>query len=47
MYDCACHPIFTVQVLSESVSKGLRLTGGQQAAETAKFVEMMDTFLTA
>ena len=32
------------QVLSESVSKGLQLIGGQEAAGTAKFFEMMDKF---
>ena len=32
------------QVLSESVSKALKLTGGKEASETAKFVDMMDKF---
>ena len=31
-------------MLSESVSKGFELTGGQEAAGTAKFVAMMDKF---
>lgn len=35
------------QVLSESVSKALEMTGGPDAAETARFAGMMDKFLTA
>ena len=29
-------------MLSETVSRALQLTGGREASETAKFVEMMD-----
>lgn len=36
-----------VQVLSESVSKALQLTGGDEAVETARFVNMMDKFFDA
>ncbi len=32
------------QVLSESVSKALEMTGGPDAAETARFAGMMDKF---
>ena len=32
------------QVLSETVSKALELTGGEEAKETAKFVGMFDKF---
>lgn len=28
--------------MSESVSKALRLTGGEEVAETASFIEMVD-----
>ena len=31
-------------MLSESVSKALKLTGGPEAVETAKFVEMFDKY---
>ena len=34
-----------LQVLSESVSKALQLTGGSKVEETAQFVLMMDKFL--
>ena len=33
-----------IQVLSESVSKALVLTGGSPVEETAKFVDLMDKF---
>ena len=33
-----------LQVLSESVSKALTLTGGSEVAETAHFINMMDKF---
>ena len=33
-----------MQVLSESVSKALRLTGGEEVYETARFVSMVDRF---
>ena len=36
--------IIVQQVLNESVSKALVLTGGQEAQETAKFVALMDKF---
>ena len=36
--------IIVQQVLSESVSKALVLTGGQEAQETAKFVALIDKF---
>ena len=36
-----------VQVLSESVSKALQLTGGDEAVETARFVSMMDKLFDA
>lgn len=39
--------VYHPQVLSESVSKALQLVGGVEAAETSKFVEMMDNFLTS
>ena len=32
------------QVLSETVSKALKTTGGEEAEGTAKFTEMMDKF---
>ena len=31
-------------ILSESVSKALLMTGGSEASQTANFVEMMDKF---
>ena len=34
-----------LQVLSESVSHALHLTGGDEASETAHFVGLMDKFL--
>ena len=34
--------IFIFKVMSETVSKALRLTGGEEAAETAQFIEMVD-----
>lgn len=36
--------VYHPQVLSESVSKALQLVGGVEAAETSKFVGMMDKF---
>ena len=36
------HHYFLPQVLSESVSKALQIAVGSEAAETAKFVGMMD-----
>ena len=39
--------LIDVQVLSESVSKAIRLTGGDEAIETAHFVGMMDKFFDA
>ena len=36
-----------IQVLSESVSKALQLTGGDEAVETARFVSMMDKLFDA
>lgn len=36
--------LFPEQVLSESVSKALVLTGGQEAQGTATFVSMFDKF---
>lgn len=36
--------IYFVQVLSESVSKALKLTGGSSVDETARLVEYMDKF---
>lgn len=44
MADYCILMFFTLQVLSESVSKALKLTGGMEATETARFVEMMDKF---
>ena len=35
------------QVLSESVSKALQLTGGAEVEETAKFAGMFDKFFDA
>ncbi len=35
------------QVLSESVSKALELTGGEEASETARFIGMVDKFFDA
>ena len=35
------------QALSESVSKALELTGGEEASETARFVGMVDKFFDA
>lgn len=34
-------------MLSESVSKALELTGGEETSETAKFVGMVDRFFDA
>lgn len=39
--------IYFVQVLSESVSKALKLTGGSSVDETARLVEYMDKFFDA
>ena len=39
--------IYYFQVLSESVSKALKLTGGNEVSETARFVDMMDKFFDA
>ena len=36
--------MFSYQVLSESVSKAVFLTGGEEATETATFVAMVDKF---
>lgn len=36
-----------MQVLSESVSKALQMTGGPEVQETAKFVLMFDKFFDA
>ena len=36
--------IVTTQVLSETVAKAIRLTGGKAAFETAYFLEKMDKF---
>ena len=36
------YSIFIFKVMSETVSKALRLTGGEEAAETAQFIEMVD-----
>jgi len=33
-----------VQVLSESVAKAMKLTGGDEVTETVRFVEMFDRF---
>ena len=33
--------------MSESVSNALKLTGGDDAAETARFVDLMDKFFDA
>ena len=38
------HNAYFVQVLSESVSNALTLTGGSSVEETAKFVKLMDKF---
>ncbi len=34
-------------MLSETVSNALKLLGGEEASETANFVEMMDKFFDA
>ena len=39
--------VFVIQVLSESVSKALQLTSGEEAYETAHFVGMLDKFFDA
>ena len=39
--------ITNLQVLSESISKALQLTGGDEAVKTARFVNMMDKFFDA
>ena len=36
-----------MQIMSDSVSKALRLLGGTATEETAKFVEMFDKFFDA
>ena len=36
--------VFLPKVLSETVAEALRLTGGDEASETAMFVSMMDKF---
>ena len=33
--------------MSESVSKAIKLTGGEEAAETAVFIDMLDKFFDA
>ena len=38
------HTFLVLQVLSDSVSKALEMTGGKDAQETAKFVGMFDKF---
>ena len=35
---------FVIKVLSETVSKALKLTGGKEAYETAYFIEKIDNF---
>lgn len=35
---------FVIKVLSETVSKALKLTGGKEAYETAYFIEKIDKF---
>ena len=35
---------YLLQVLSQTVSKALELTGGDEAKETAKFVDLFDKF---
>ena len=51
MYDVIiCHLLsskIVFQVMSESVSKALRLTGGEVASETASFIEMVDKMFDA
>lgn len=34
-----------LQTLSETVSNALRLTGGEEATETAEFIAMMEKFI--
>lgn len=36
-----------MQALSESVSKGIEFTGGEEASETARFVGMINKFFDA
>lgn len=38
---------FYIQVLSETVGKAMKLTGGPEAQETAKFILMFDKFFNA
>ena len=46
--SCICHnaipPYHITQVLSESVSKALKLTNKTSTEETSKFIEYMDKF---
>lgn len=39
--------VLILQVLSESVAKALRLLGGPEVEETARFCSMMDKFFDA
>ena len=38
---------YALKVLSKTVSKGFKLTGGEEASETAHFVGMVDKFFDA
>lgn len=44
---CAMRVDLAAQVLSESVSHALHLTGGDEASETAHFIGLMDKFFDA
>ena len=43
-YQTTLYILCTLQVLSESVGKALKLTGGMEVQETATFVMMFDKF---
>lgn len=44
IYICMCILYNVMQVLSESVSKALAMTGGEDVSETAHYVSMVDRF---
>ena len=39
--------IFIIKVLSKTVSKAMKLTGGKEAYETAYFIEKIDKFFNS
>ena len=43
-YVCTLYSHLYMQVLSETVSKALQLTGGPEATETVRFISILDKF---